>query len=103
MSTGLIEPIKHSPDNEKIHQGAKKAVKVDIQYILKEFPPGKIVTIFEHNGRQQNKHDHISYEILRISIIVLEKVSEVKGHQAYDNAHNNGDGSFLKIVELDKR
>jgi hypothetical protein len=67
---------------------------------LKKLPLRKVVSILEHNWRQQDEENHIPNEILGVDRVLVEKVSEEEDENPHHQTHYDGDRCLLQVVEL---
>lgn len=102
-STWNVENVKQTPSDEKIENSAQNAVQIDKSEILEKLPSGEVISVFEHDWRQQYQHDHISDRVLGSILVFLKVVGVVKGEQPCEQSDDDGDGCLLEIVELNVR
>lgn len=95
--------MKQTPSDEKIENSAQNAVQIDKSEILEKLPSGEVISVFEHDWRQQYQHDHISDRVLRSFLVLLKVVGVEKGDQSCEQSDDDGDGCLLEIVELNVR
>jgi hypothetical protein len=66
---------------------------------LKEFSFRKIISIFEHDGREQYEKDDIFHSFISEKVRI-KYISKNKYKQADQATQNDSDRSLLQIVEL---